>query len=122
MKNAPHSSASAHQRRGSRAGAGAGRATGAGVSIINLRGRLDARVLRAVDDGYTVAPANWAPARRPVRPPAGVHTGWKCDQAREEGDATVKVATADLICRARAGDGDAFRELTEPHRRDLQLP
>src|SRR3989454_981309 len=29
--------------------------------------------------------------------------------------------TADLICRARAGDGDAFRELTEPHRRELQV-
>jgi DNA-directed RNA polymerase specialized sigma24 family protein len=26
------------------------------------------------------------------------------------------VATADLITRARAEDGDAFRELTEPHR------
>jgi RNA polymerase sigma-70 factor (TIGR02960 family) len=31
------------------------------------------------------------------------------------------VVTADLICRARAGDGDAFRELTEPHLRELQL-
>jgi RNA polymerase sigma-70 factor (TIGR02960 family) len=29
--------------------------------------------------------------------------------------------TTDLITRARAGDGDAFRELTEPHRRELQL-
>ena len=29
--------------------------------------------------------------------------------------------TADLIARAWAGDGDAFRELTEPHRRELQL-
>jgi RNA polymerase sigma-70 factor (TIGR02960 family) len=27
--------------------------------------------------------------------------------------------TADLITRARAGDGDAFRELTEPYRREL---
>jgi RNA polymerase sigma-70 factor (TIGR02960 family) len=33
----------------------------------------------------------------------------------------VSVATADLISRARAGDGDAFRELTEPHRRELQV-
>jgi RNA polymerase sigma-70 factor (ECF subfamily) len=31
------------------------------------------------------------------------------------------VATSDLIARARAGDGDAFRELTEPHRRELQV-
>ena len=33
------------------------------------------------------------------------------------------MVTADLISRARAGDGDVFRELTEPHRRELsQLP
>jgi RNA polymerase sigma-70 factor (TIGR02960 family) len=38
---------------------------------------------------------------------------------REEGDATV--VTADLISRARAGDGEAFRELTEPHLRELQV-
>jgi RNA polymerase sigma-70 factor (ECF subfamily) len=31
------------------------------------------------------------------------------------------VVTADLMSRARAGDGDAFRELTEPHHRELQV-
>ena len=31
------------------------------------------------------------------------------------------MVTADLISRARAGDGDAFRELTEPYRRELQV-
>jgi RNA polymerase sigma-70 factor (TIGR02960 family) len=31
------------------------------------------------------------------------------------------VVTNDLIIRARAGDGDAFRELTEPYRRELQV-
>ncbi|MFI5613739.1 sigma-70 family RNA polymerase sigma factor [Amycolatopsis sp. NPDC051903] len=31
------------------------------------------------------------------------------------------MATADLVTRARAGDGDAFRELTEPHRRELHV-
>jgi RNA polymerase sigma-70 factor (ECF subfamily) len=31
------------------------------------------------------------------------------------------VVTTDLITRARAGDGDAFRKLTEPHRRELQV-
>jgi RNA polymerase sigma-70 factor (TIGR02960 family) len=40
---------------------------------------------------------------------------------RAEGDATVSVVTADLISRARAGDGEAFRKLTEPHRRELQV-
>ena len=33
----------------------------------------------------------------------------------------MRVVTADLISRARSGDGDAFRELTEPHRRELQV-
>jgi RNA polymerase sigma-70 factor (TIGR02960 family) len=42
-------------------------------------------------------------------------------RCEKKGDATVKVMTADLISRARAGDGDAFRELTEPHRRELQV-
>jgi RNA polymerase sigma-70 factor (ECF subfamily) len=31
------------------------------------------------------------------------------------------VATADLIVKARTGDGDAFRQLTEPHRLELQV-
>ena len=31
------------------------------------------------------------------------------------------VLTTDLVTRARAGDGEAFRELTEPHRRELQV-
>jgi RNA polymerase sigma-70 factor (TIGR02960 family) len=39
----------------------------------------------------------------------------------EAGDATVNEVTADLVSRARVGDGDAFRTLTEPHRRELQV-
>jgi RNA polymerase sigma-70 factor (TIGR02960 family) len=39
--------------------------------------------------------------------------------SQKGGDATV--ATADLLTRARAGDGDAFRALTEPYRRELQV-
>ena len=31
------------------------------------------------------------------------------------------MATADLMSTARAGDGDAFREPTEPYRRELQV-
>jgi len=38
---------------------------------------------------------------------------------REARDVTVIMA--DLISRARAGDNDAFRELIEPHRRELQV-
>ncbi|HEY6426114.1 MAG TPA: sigma-70 family RNA polymerase sigma factor [Acidimicrobiales bacterium] len=33
----------------------------------------------------------------------------------------MTVVPADLISRARTGDGDAFRQLTEPHRRELQV-
>jgi RNA polymerase sigma-70 factor (TIGR02960 family) len=36
-------------------------------------------------------------------------------------DARVEMVSADLIARAWAGDGDAFRELTEPHRRELKV-
>jgi RNA polymerase sigma-70 factor (TIGR02960 family) len=35
--------------------------------------------------------------------------------------ARVELGRTDLISRARAGDGDAFRALTEPHRRELQV-
>ncbi len=31
------------------------------------------------------------------------------------------MATTELIARAQAGDGEAFRELTEPHRRELKV-
>jgi RNA polymerase sigma-70 factor (TIGR02960 family) len=33
----------------------------------------------------------------------------------------VSAATSDLISRARAGDGDAFRVLTDPYRRELEV-
>ncbi len=33
----------------------------------------------------------------------------------------MRDVVTDLISRARAGDADAFRELTEPHRRELQV-
>jgi RNA polymerase sigma-70 factor (TIGR02960 family) len=33
----------------------------------------------------------------------------------------VEPVTADLLTRARAGDGEAFRELVEPHRREVQV-
>src|SRR4051794_41616715 len=31
------------------------------------------------------------------------------------------MVTTDLLSRARAGDGEAFRELAGPHRRELQV-
>ena len=33
----------------------------------------------------------------------------------------VRPVRSDLISKAQAGDGDAFRDLTEPHRRELQV-
>jgi DNA-directed RNA polymerase specialized sigma24 family protein len=33
----------------------------------------------------------------------------------------MDVAADDLVARARAGDGDAFRELVAPHQRELQV-
>src|SRR5213592_4408707 len=43
------------------------------------------------------------------------------DTALERSDARMEVMTADLISRARAGDGDAFREAIAPYRRELQV-
>src|SRR5580700_5245329 len=40
---------------------------------------------------------------------------------REKGNSRVELVTDDLISRALAGDGDAYRALTEPHRRELQV-
>jgi RNA polymerase sigma-70 factor (TIGR02960 family) len=40
---------------------------------------------------------------------------------RGESAATGRAEAADLMSRARAGDGDAFRELIEPYRRELQV-
>src|SRR5690348_776784 len=73
---------------------------------------------RAVGEAYTAVPGNWAAASRPVRPLGGVYTGWKCHGC---GRKARRMVTADLLSRARAGDGEAFRELAEPHRRELQV-
>ena len=37
------------------------------------------------------------------------------------GEVVTRQATGDLISKARAGDGEAFRQLAEPHRRELQV-
>jgi len=37
------------------------------------------------------------------------------------GVARLAMARTDLMTRAQAGDGQAFRALTEPHRRELQV-
>src|SRR6266566_2374403 len=55
--------------------------------------------------------AQFAP--RAVYIPGGSATWWG---RKERG-----MVTADLLARARAGDGEAFRELAGPHRRELQV-
>jgi RNA polymerase sigma-70 factor (TIGR02960 family) len=50
------------------------------------------------------------------RSPACADTITARKWAREGG-----AVTTDLMARAQTGDGDAFRELTEPHRRGLQV-
>jgi hypothetical protein len=69
-----------------------GFAADADDSIVNLPGSFPAaaalsggRVVRSVGDAYTAAPGNWAPASRPVRPPGGVYTAWKCQVTWKEG-------------------------------------
>src|SRR5262245_26598120 len=42
---------------------------------------------------------------------------YACGSEQREGG----TVTSELMTRAWAGDGDAFRELTEPHRRELHV-
>ena len=64
-------------------------------------------------------PENGSLADRPFRASAGVHTRMEPKSGRD--DVGVEPVNTDLVARARAGDGEAFRVLTEPHRRELQV-
>src|SRR4029079_16849293 len=72
----------------------------------------------AVGSAYTAAPGNWAAASRPVRVVGGVYTGGGTTWC---GRKERRMVTADLLSRARAGDGEAFRELAASHRRERQV-
>src|SRR5918995_2053473 len=56
--------------------------------------------------------AQFAPRSAPIQDGSAARCGK---------EVTVRVVAADLISRARAGDGDAFRELSEPYLRELQV-
>jgi RNA polymerase sigma-70 factor (TIGR02960 family) len=58
------------------------------------------------------------PTDRCVSAPAGVSPRDACDDQRRHRGAPL---TAGALERARAGDGDAFSELVEPYRRELQV-
>jgi RNA polymerase sigma-70 factor (TIGR02960 family) len=62
----------------------------------------------------TARSGNWAAGSRAV-------AAYTKNGSTRQKDVTSAAVTADLITRARSGDGDAFRELTEPLRRELQV-
>jgi RNA polymerase sigma-70 factor (ECF subfamily) len=54
------------------------------------------------------------------RSPLGVHAGIDTTE-RENGTCHDDPVTSTVLERARAGDGDAFRQLVQPYRRELHL-
>jgi RNA polymerase sigma-70 factor (TIGR02960 family) len=57
---------------------------------------------------------------RPIPASAGVYTTMR--PAAQQGNMkAVTMESSDLISRAQAGEADAFRQLTEPFRRELQV-
>src|SRR5215468_8031812 len=62
---------------------------------------------RAVGSAYRAGSGNWAPASRPFRAVGGVYTGRRYDVMRKE---RAQDGDSRLLSRARAGDGEAFRE------------
>src|SRR5262245_18979524 len=73
--------------------------------------------LSATTDADATTRGEWAGMGRPVRGSVGVDIEVEMEKERRDS----RVVTADLISRARAGDGDAFRTLVEPYRRELQV-
>src|SRR6266550_1006965 len=62
--------------------------------------------------------SNWARVDRPVRGRRGVGTR---DRTGRHTKWEGRNVMAHLIERVRAGDGEAFRELTDPYRRELHV-
>jgi len=87
------------------------------MTIFPISGLLSS-VLSVSSDVDAENSGNWAATNRPV--PASVGVLYKVRQRHEPGG-SVNMERVDLMSRARSGDGDAFRELTEPFRRELQV-
>ncbi|GAB3399315.1 sigma-70 family RNA polymerase sigma factor [Flindersiella endophytica] len=77
-------------------------------------------VVVTIADFDALTLGNEALVDRPFSPSDGVCTKME-DWTAARKVAGVELMGADLISRARAGDGEAFRALTEPHRRELQV-
>src|SRR4029453_6811030 len=75
----------------------------------------------AVDGADTGRPTDWAAADRPVRRPGGVSTGDRIGRKRRKRRWEGGAGTTDLGARARAGDAEAFGQLIDPYRRELQV-
>src|ERR1700735_4079157 len=94
-------------------------------SIVNLPGSFPAAAARSVggSSGRSVVhtPRHWETGR----PRAAQFASWAvyipAEVRRVVGRKERRMVTADLLSRARAGDGEAFRELAESHRRELQV-
>src|SRR5207248_10365445 len=79
--------------------------------------RLSSRSLSTTTDADATSSGNWAAADRPVLLSPGVCTGAE-GVSGKDGASSGRL---ELMSRAQAGDSDAFRELTEPYRRELQV-
>ena len=125
MKKAPQSRASANQRRGSGSRLRHARPVRTTIPSSTSQGRFQLprhdpalgssgrSVIHTPRHRETGRPRAAQFAPRVVYIPGGSAT-WCGRKAR-------RMVTADLLSRARAGMARAFRELTDPHRRELQV-
>jgi RNA polymerase sigma-70 factor (TIGR02960 family) len=80
--------------------------------------RSHPRLRRSLNLADAATSRKWARTLRPVRGAAGVDTGGRQGAGEVLREWSV---TTDLITKARAGDGEAFRELIEPYRGELRV-
>jgi RNA polymerase sigma-70 factor (ECF subfamily) len=82
---------------------------------------LRSGVVSGAVDGDTARSEKWSGRDRPVRILGGVGTARRCGTMHTVREARPGADPDALIARAREGDDDAFRELTEPYLRELQV-
>src|SRR5215475_2756400 len=94
-------------------------------SIVNLQGGYQLPRHDSVGGSSARSVVDTPRTRETGRPRAAQFAPWAVyipgggtTGVRKEG---ARMVTADLLSRARAGDGEAFRELAESHRRELRV-